>query len=160
MKKTQKTILFILANLIGLNCLFLTPVYAEENNKGGASTTASSNVCDSSASDEVKRAAGCSGNSDALKDIVLNILRAIIAVTGIIAVVFIVIGGINYMTSTGDPGKVEKAKKTIIYALIGLAVCALAIAIVNWAISTVNNSGGGTVESGKTGLVPFSTSLI
>ena len=38
------------------------------------------------------------------------------------------------MTSSGDTGKVEKGKKTVIYALIGLVVCALAYAIVNWVI--------------------------
>ena len=44
------------------------------------------------------------------------------------------------MTSTGDAGKIEKAKKTILYATIGLVICALAFAIVNFAVSVVNNA--------------------
>ena len=61
-------------------------------------------------------------------------------VGGIVAAVFIVVGGFNYMTSAGDAGKVAKAKNTIIYALIGLVVCVLAFAIVNWAIGTLDKA--------------------
>ena len=63
-----------------------------------------------------------------------GILNAIIYVIGIVAVIFIVIGGIQFITSTGDTSKIEKAKKTILYACIGLAACALSFAIVNWVI--------------------------
>lgn len=91
-------------------------------------------VCSSNAAKEVKDAAGCSGNTDALPDIVTGILNAVIAVSGLVAVIFVIIGGVQYMTSTGDAGKVEKAKKTILYALIGLVVSVLAFAIVNWVI--------------------------
>ena len=41
------------------------------------------------------------------------------------------------MTSTGDAGKVKKAKDTILYALIGLIICVLSFAIVNWTIKNV-----------------------
>ena len=45
------------------------------------------------------------------------------------------------MTSTGDAGKVKQAKDTILYAVIGLIICALAFAIVNWTIGILNDSG-------------------
>lgn len=51
------------------------------------------------------------------------------------------------MTSTGDAGKIKKAKDTILYAVIGLVVCALAFIIVNWAISIVSNSSSSTPSS-------------
>ena len=60
-----------------------------------------------------------------------------LGVLGLVAVIFVVVGGVKYMTSAGDPGKVQQAKKTIIYALIGLIVCALAFAIVNFVISGI-----------------------
>ena len=68
---------------------------------------------------------------------VTNILSAIIGVLGLVAVVVMIIGGYNYMTSAGDASKVEKAKKTILYGLIGLIVCALAFIIVNFVIGTI-----------------------
>ena len=53
------------------------------------------------------------------------------------------------MTSTGDTGKTQKAKNTILYALIGLAVCALAFAIVNWTISTISRATAGKASDYK-----------
>ena len=41
------------------------------------------------------------------------------------------------MTSSGDTTKVEKAKKTILYALIGMIICVLAFAIVNFTIARI-----------------------
>lgn len=58
---------------------------------------------------------------------------------GIVCAIIIVIGGISYVTSTGDPQKVAKAKNTIMYAAIGLAITLLAAAIVNLVVGAVNN---------------------
>ena len=95
------------------------------------------NVCNGNAPASVKKAAGCSGNKNELQKNITNILNGVIGVAGIVAAVFVVVGGIQYMTSTGDASKVEKAKKTILYALIGLIICALAFAIVNFVITDV-----------------------
>ena len=72
---------------------------------------------------------------------VTGILNAVIAVLATVAVVVIVIGGVGYMTSTGDAGKVKKAKDTILYGVIGLVICALAAAIVNFVIASIINRG-------------------
>ena len=64
-----------------------------------------------------------------------NIINWIVGVAGLVAVVVVIIGGITYMTSNGDPGKVKKGKDTILYGVIGLLICALAFAIVNFVIS-------------------------
>lgn len=77
------------------------------------------------------------GGSNTLKTDVTNIINAVIGVLGIVCVIVIIIGGINYMTSSGDAGKVEKAKKTILYGIIGLVICALAFAIVNFVIKSI-----------------------
>lgn len=57
---------------------------------------------------------------------------------GIVCAIIIVIGGISYVTSTGDPQKTAKAKNTIMYAAIGLAITLLAAAIVNLVVTAVN----------------------
>ncbi len=69
-----------------------------------------------------------------LNDTVVAIINGVIGVLGLVAVVVVIIGGVNYMTSAGDAGKVKKAKDTILYGLIGLVVCILAFAIVNFVI--------------------------
>lgn len=50
--------------------------------------------------------------------------------TGIISVIMIVIGGIKYNLSGGDPSKVSSAKDTIIYALVGIGVTSVAAPLI------------------------------
>ena len=57
------------------------------------------------------------------------------SVVGIIAVVMIIIGGVRYITSNGDSGNVNNAKNTILYAIIGLVVVALAQIIVRFVLA-------------------------
>lgn len=99
-------------------------------------------VCDQPVSDEVKRANGCPGYGEpaTVRDVIIGIINGIVGILSIVAVIFVIVGGVNYMTSAGDAGKVEKAKKTILYAVIGLVICALAFAIVNFFIAKVLNS--------------------
>ena len=73
---------------------------------------------------------------------VISILNAVIGVLSFVCVVVIIIGGVNYMTSSGDAGKVKKAKDTILYGIIGLVVCVLAFAIVNFVISNILSNAG------------------
>lgn len=69
------------------------------------------------------------------------ILNSIIGILGFVCVVVIIIGGVNYMTSTGEASKVKKAKDTILYGLIGLVVCALAAALVNFVLLSIIGGG-------------------
>ena len=74
---------------------------------------------------------------DGSDDLIVNIstiINTVIAALGIVAVIVIILGGIQYMTSSGDAGKVKKAKDTILYGVIGLVICVLAYAIVNFVI--------------------------
>ena len=76
------------------------------------------------------------GPSDLVGSIT-GIINAIIAVLGIVAVIVIIMGGISYMTSSGDAGKVKKAKDTILYGIIGLVIVVLSFAIVNFVIVNI-----------------------
>ena len=69
------------------------------------------------------------------KPTIINIINGVIGVLGLVCVIVIIIGGINYMTSGGDAGKVKKGKDTILYGIIGLIICVLSFAIVNFVIS-------------------------
>ena len=80
--------------------------------------------------------------SDAI-DVVKNVLNTVYFWIGILAVVFIIIGGYNYTMSQGDPGKVAKAKSTILYAIIGLVIALMAFAITSFILSALNGSTGG-----------------
>jgi hypothetical protein len=133
--KTKRFLKYVAVFILGLSFLApiinTVPTYADDYDVCG----------DSSVPEYVRQAHGCSGayTEDTMSTVIVSILNAVIGVAGIVAVIFIIIGGINYMTSGGDSTKVEKGKKTIIYALIGLVICALAFAIVNWVVAGVLN---------------------
>ena len=77
------------------------------------------------------------GGGNTLESNITAILNAVIGILGLVCVVVMIIGGINYMTSAGDAGKVKKGKDTILYGLIGLVICVLAFALVNWVIAGI-----------------------
>jgi NADH:ubiquinone oxidoreductase subunit 6 (subunit J) len=49
---------------------------------------------------------------------------------GAVAVLFLIIGGFRYVVSAGNPDQVEGAKKTILYAILGLIVIFVAYVLV------------------------------
>ena len=73
-------------------------------------------------------------------DMVKNIIQWVIGIAGVVSAIFVVYGGIAYATSSGDPSKIQKAKSTIIYALIGLAVVALAEIITAFVSNMIRES--------------------
>lgn len=76
---------------------------------------------------------GTTGVNKVITDIV-NIFSIIV---GIVSVVMIIYGGFRYVTSGGDSGNVSSAKNTIIYAIIGLVIVALAQFIVQFVLDKV-----------------------
>ena len=66
-----------------------------------------------------------------------KVTNTILYIVGIIAVIMLIVGGIKYVISGGDAKKVTDAKNTILYAIIGLVICFLAFAIVNFVISAL-----------------------
>lgn len=66
-----------------------------------------------------------------------DVLQIAIAVVAALSLLFIVIGGLRYVLSDGDPQNASRAKSTIIYALIGLLVAIAAQAIVSFVLNEV-----------------------
>jgi len=68
-------------------------------------------------------------------DVVLeNIIVGILGLVGILSVLFLVYGGVQYLTSAGDENKMEGAKSTITYAILGLVIAFLSYAIITTVI--------------------------
>jgi len=68
--------------------------------------------------------------------LVINIISLVV---GVIAVIMIIIGGLKYITSGGDSGNITGAKNTILYAIIGLIIVALAQIIVRFVLAKVTS---------------------
>ncbi|MCX6781760.1 MAG: pilin [Candidatus Magasanikbacteria bacterium] len=70
-----------------------------------------------------------------------NIITAILAVTGTIFLVLTVVGGVMWMTASGNEEKIGKAQKIIIGAVIGLAIILFAYTITAFVASRLGQSG-------------------
>lgn len=61
-----------------------------------------------------------------------TIANILIFLVGAIAVIMLIWGGLQYVISAGDSKRVESAKSTILYAIIGIVIAILAFAIVSF----------------------------
>lgn len=75
--------------------------------------------------------------NDRVNGIIKTVINVFSLVVGVVAVIMIIAGGFRYITSGGDSGKIGGAKNTIIYAIIGLVVVALAQIIVQFVLGKV-----------------------
>lgn len=65
------------------------------------------------------------------------ITKAVFAISFLLSIIFTALGGFKYTTSAGDPQGVQKAKNTILYAVIGMAVSMSAYVIVEFVLGWV-----------------------
>lgn len=71
-----------------------------------------------------------------VKDIINSIINWLLGISAGLAVLFIILGGIYYVTAAGDDSKIETGKKMITYAVLGLFLVGISYAIVK-AISDI-----------------------
>ncbi len=64
--------------------------------------------------------------------IALAVVDDLLRITALVAVAFVVTGGVQYIVSQGEPGRIKQAHSTIINALIGLAIAVMAAAVVSF----------------------------
>lgn len=103
-----------------------------------------SNVLDNQAhaegaADLIQKGADSTGQKDSRSagDLAKDFVNIMLFAVGILAVIMLIWGGIRYVLSGGDSDAVSSAKKTILYAVVGLIVAILAYAIVNFVITTI-----------------------
>ncbi len=77
---------------------------------------------------------GIAPAQESLITVVVRWVNYFLAIVGLVAVVFLIWGGVQYIISAGQEEKIESAKKTITYAILGLLVIGLAAVIVNFVI--------------------------
>lgn len=73
-----------------------------------------------------------------LEDLVQALLTVLIIIAAPIVVIFIILAGFKYVTAQGDPGKLEEAKKALLYAIIGGILIIGATAIFEIIVNTID----------------------
>lgn len=69
--------------------------------------------------------------------LLLKIIRLVGMIAGVAAVIMIIIGGFQYLVSSGDATKAASARNTLIFAVIGLLVVILAASILSFVINKI-----------------------
>lgn len=96
---------------------------------------------------QIKSPAEAGGLSNFIWTIALNIVDILFQIIGYAAVIFIIIGGYFYITSNGDPNRMQRGLSTITSAVIGIAVAIGASSAVSLIIeNTVLNSSKSAQE--------------
>lgn len=125
---------------ICLSILVLTvsivPATAQENDLiGGLCTGAELEFSENPTGD-------CNSNGDAtekINDLIRSVINLLSVIVGVIAVIMIIVGGLRYITSGGNDTSVTSAKNTILYAVIGLIIVALAQVLVRFTLNQLSN---------------------
>jgi hypothetical protein len=72
-----------------------------------------------------------------VQDTIRTIINVFSVIVGAVAVIMIIFGGFRYITSGGDSNNIGSAKNTILYAIVGLVIVAIAQAIVQFVLTEV-----------------------
>ncbi len=104
----------------------------------------------SAAIDEKARDAACEGlgaaGSDCddefaakpINDIVVTVVNILSFIVGAVAVIMIIVAGFKYVTSGGDSNSISGAKSTLLYAIVGLIIVAMAQFLVKFVFDRVS----------------------
>ncbi|HBK33504.1 TPA: hypothetical protein DEP34_04375 [Candidatus Uhrbacteria bacterium] len=87
------------------------------------------------------------GGTTDVPTIVGYIIRAILGLSGVLALAMFIYGGILWLTSGGTPSKVTKGRDTLVWAALGLVVLFTAYTLVATVVSLI---GTGTITGSTT----------
>lgn len=125
MSRTSKTIATAASTLAGAGMLLVSlPVKA--------AVQTNCDLTDITKAANCAKGTGATGNLGTVISIVSNVAFGLV---GSLAVLFLIMGGISYITSQGDPKKTATAKDTILYAVIGIVVVLVSYALASFVIS-------------------------
>lgn len=82
------------------------------------------------------------GNVGQVENFIRSIIKVVAGLAGLIATGFFVVGGLGYITSSGNPEKLDKSKQTLIWSGIGLAIVIGAFVISNIVTDLATNAFG------------------
>jgi len=72
-----------------------------------------------------------------LQAVIARIINIAMMAAGLVAVIFLIIGGFRYVTSGGNAEAIEGAKATILNAIIGLIVIFISFLLVNYILNAL-----------------------
>ncbi len=161
MKRITKFITTLLATFAIITPFVFAGVAAAQQNGDPGAPAPTGGTPPSSTTTQTNGATGNSGKDAVCKGVELtggtcdaaaanssvgNLIKQVIntlsVVIGVVSVIMIMIGGFKYITSNGDSNSIQSAKNTILYAIIGLVIVAVAQLIVVFVLGRVGKATG------------------
>ncbi len=85
---------------------------------------------------------GSNCSDTGVKNIVVAVVKILSFVVGVISIIMVVVGGFRYTTSGGDGNKIANAKSTLLYALVGVVIAALAQFLIHFVFTESIKAAG------------------
>ncbi len=70
-----------------------------------------------------------------------RVIRLAILLAALVCVVILIAAGYSYITAAGDEQKIEKAGKTLTYAIVGLVICFISVILVEFVLNNILVAG-------------------
>ncbi len=83
------------------------------------------------------------GSVGQVENFIRSIIKVVAGLAGLVATGFFVVGGFGYITSSGNPEHLDRSKRTLIFAAVGLAITIGAFVLSN-IITTLATSAFGS----------------
>jgi hypothetical protein len=131
----MRSLVLLLASFLGILLVLAAPVAAQTSPEITQGLCAGVNL-------DVNDT-NCTGGTDAvstINDLIRKVINLLSVIVGVVAVIMIMVGGFRYITSGGNDTGVTSAKNTILYAIIGLIIVALAQLLVRFVLRQVTTT--------------------
>jgi cytochrome bd-type quinol oxidase subunit 2 len=139
MIKKLKNIVAVIATLGAFSVPVLVPALASAQT-ATQSPDISNGLCAGTNLDATQTT-GCTVDSATANSEINSIIKLVInifsLIVGLVSVIMIIVGGLKYITSGGESSNISSAKNTIVYAIIGLVIVALAQFIVHFVLGKI-----------------------
>jgi hypothetical protein len=129
-----KQILIVMAALLSFSVGSLSMSAYAQDCSNPATTSAQIQCGVNDAANKGDKPAGSGAQLSATVKKIINVLSVI---GGALAVIMIIVGGVRYVVSAGNDSNVTGAKNTIIYAIVGLIIIAVAQVVVHFVLNNV-----------------------
>ncbi len=83
---------------------------------------------------------GAGTRSRSVPELLAYIIKILLVLSGIIAILFVIIGGYQYITSGGNAETATKGQRTVTNAVIGIVIIILSYVIVNAVVNTISRN--------------------
>lgn len=141
----NKIIYLISAFAILVPTIFSGQIYAIKVGPGSpGGTTPSGTNCTNYSQAKCSACAGvaelggsqnCNSKGSAVNSLISTIVSLMSYILGALAIIMIIVSGFKFITAGGNTNSVESAKKTLIFALIGLVIAVMAQLVVHLVIN-------------------------